>query len=115
MTAPIAVDIPHTLGAAAARARIERGTGKLAEFVPGGVITEQRWEGDTFHMTVEALGQRAAARIEGLETRLHAVFDLPPLLALFGERIRARLAKDGEAAPSPDRRLCRTRSRHRDT
>jgi hypothetical protein len=95
MTKPIEVDIPHKLGKAGARARIEHGTSKLADFIPGGAVTQQRWEGDTFHMTVEALGQRVAARIEVQEAKLHAIFDLPPLLAMFGEKIRAKLQKDG--------------------
>ncbi|HWK35407.1 polyhydroxyalkanoic acid system family protein [Sphingomonas sp.] len=94
MTQPISIDIPHTLGRDGARARIEQGTGKLAEFVPGGAITEQRWDGDTLHLTVEALGQRVASRIAVAEATLHAEFDLPPMLALFADRIRDKLARD---------------------
>lgn len=95
MTAPIEMDLPHKLGRAAARARIEGGIGKLASFVPGGTITDQRWDGDTLHLAVEAMGQRVASRLTVLDDRVHAVFDLPPFLGLFADRIRAKLAKDG--------------------
>lgn len=95
MTAPIEMDLPHKLGREAARARIDGGIGKLASFVPGGAITDQRWDGDTLHLAVEAMGQRIASRLTVLDDKVHAVFDLPPFLALFADRIRAKLAKDG--------------------
>lgn len=95
MTAPIEVDLPHRLGRDAARTRIENGLGQLAGFVPGGTITERRWDGDTLHLGVEALGQRVGARLTVHEAKVHAVFDLPPMLALFADKIRAKLQKDG--------------------
>ncbi len=95
MTQPIEVDIPHKLGIATARERIAKGTGKLADFIPGGNVTEQRWDGDTLHLTVEAMGQRVTSRIAVFDHHLHATFNLPPFLALFADKIRAKLAKDG--------------------
>ncbi|MES1974094.1 MAG: polyhydroxyalkanoic acid system family protein [Pseudomonadota bacterium] len=95
MSDPISVDIPHKLGLAGARARIDRGIGKLASFVPGGTVTEHRWEGDTLVFTLEAMGQRVASRLEVLETRIHASFDLPPMLRLFAGKIRDKLTRDG--------------------
>jgi hypothetical protein len=95
MTPPIEVDLPHKLGREAARARIEGGFGRLASFVPGGTITEKRWDGDTLHLTVEAMGQRVGARLTVFDAHVHASFDLPPFLALFADKLRAKLAKDG--------------------
>ncbi|WEK00036.1 MAG: polyhydroxyalkanoic acid system family protein [Candidatus Sphingomonas phytovorans] len=95
MNDPISVDIPHKLGLAAARARIEKGIGKLASFVPGGAVTEHRWEGDTLVFTVEAMGQRVASRLDVMETRIHATFDLPPMLRLFAGKIREKLTESG--------------------
>ena len=95
MNDPISVDIPHKLGLAAARARIEKGIGKLASFVPGGAVTEHRWEGDTLVFTVEAMGQRVASRLDVMETRIHATFDLPPMLRLFAGKIRDKLTESG--------------------
>ncbi|WCM25203.1 polyhydroxyalkanoic acid system family protein [Sphingomonas sp. QA11] len=95
MNEPISVDIPHKLGLAVARARIEKGIGKLASFVPGGAVTEHRWEGDTLVFTVEAIGQRVASRLDVMETRIHATFDLPPMLRLFAGKIRDKLTESG--------------------
>lgn len=94
MTAPIEIDVPHKLGTAQAKTRIGGGFGKLADFVPGGAVTEHRWEGDTLHFTVEGLGQRVGVRLEVAETNVHAVFDLPPMLGMFADRIRAKLQKE---------------------
>jgi len=95
MADPISVDIPHKLGLAGARARIEKGVGKLASFIPGASVTEHRWDGDILLFTVEAMGQRVASRVEVLENRIRASFDLPPMLHLFAGKIREKLAKDG--------------------
>ena len=94
MSQPIEVDIPHKLGREGARTRIAGGIGKLAGFVPGGAVTEHRWEGDVLHLTVEAMGQRIGSRIDVRETNVHATFDLPPFLAMFANKIRDKLKKD---------------------
>lgn len=94
MPDPITVDIPHKLGREAARARIAGGVGKIAGMFPGGGHVEERWEGDTLHFTVSAMGQRVASRLEVHENRVHAVVDLPPMLALFASKIREKLASE---------------------
>lgn len=88
---PITVVIPHRLGQATARERIGGGIGKLAEMVPGGGAVEHRWEGDTMHFTVSALGQRINCAIEVFEDKVRADVDLPPMLRLFGGKIRDKL------------------------
>jgi hypothetical protein len=95
MTAPIEVDLPHKLGREEAKRRIERGFGKLADFVPGGSVTEHHWTGDSLAFTVEAMGQRVRAHLDVTDQNVHAAFELPAFLALFSEKIRAKLQKDG--------------------
>jgi hypothetical protein len=95
MTAPIELDLPHQLGKAAARARIENGLGRLASFVPGGSVSEHRWDGDTLSFAVEAMGQRVASRMTVFEAKVHATFELPPMLSMLAGPIRAMLAKEG--------------------
>ena len=94
MSQPITVEVPHTLGLAAAKARVGGGIGKLAGMFPGGAAVDHRWEGDTMHFTVAALGQRIASRLTVSENTVRAEVDLPPFLALFADKIRAKLAKE---------------------
>lgn len=95
MAAPVEIDIPHKLGKAAARRRIEDGFGKLANFVPGGRVTDHRWDGDALLFAVEGLGQRVAARLAIYDDRVHAEVDLPPALALFAAKLRGALSDAG--------------------
>jgi len=91
---PIEIDIPHKLGRAAARERIAGGFGKLADFIPGGTVTEHRWTGDVLDFVVEALGQRVSARLDVQDAKVHATFELPPFLAMLAGPLRAKLAKE---------------------
>ena len=94
-TQPVEVDIPHKLGKAAARARVEAGFKQIADLIPGGHVTAHHWDGDSLTFTIEGLGQRVSSRLDIFDAKVHAVVDLPPLMALFAEPLRAKLAKEG--------------------
>jgi hypothetical protein len=91
MGEPIVMDIPHQLGRAGARERLEGGVGQIAKAVPGGTLVSHHWSGDTLTFVIEALGQRIGAQLEVLETHVHAIFDLPPLLSLFANSLRSEM------------------------
>jgi hypothetical protein len=95
MADPVVLDIPHKLGRAAARSRIAGGVGKLADLFPGGGQVEQRWDGDTLHFTVSAMGQKVASRLDVLDDKVHAEVHLPPMLALFAGKVRDKLMEKG--------------------
>lgn len=91
MSEPITVDVPHQLGRAAARAKLERGASQLGEIIPGGTVKSYHWEGDKLIFDIGVLGQRISAAIEVLETRLHIVIEAPPAISLFAGKIREKL------------------------
>ena len=93
MTAPVEVDVPHKLGKAEARRRVDQGFGKLASFIPGGQVTRHGWEGDVLRFAVEMMGQRIEARLDVQEAKIHARLELPPLLGMFAGRIQAALQR----------------------
>lgn len=95
MTKPITITIPHKLGRTQVRDRIERGTAQLAGVVPGSVLKGHRWDGDVMTFTLEAMGQSVATRIEVMDEAVNATVDLPPVLALFANKIRAKLLATG--------------------
>ncbi len=92
MPAPIALDIPHKLGKAGARDRLDRGIGKIGSIIPGGGQVSHKWDGDTMHFTVAALGQTLQCTATVHDDKVHAIVDLPPMLALFADKIRMGLA-----------------------
>ncbi|KQM61336.1 MULTISPECIES: polyhydroxyalkanoic acid system family protein [unclassified Sphingomonas] len=97
MTQPVEVDIPHQLGREGVRQRIDGGIDKLANMIPGGVMHDKRWDGDTLHFTVSGMGQTIKARCEMHDAHVHAVLDLPPVLAMFANKIKEKLGRDGPA------------------
>lgn len=96
MNQPVDIDIPHKLGVAEAKQRMTKGFGKITDYVPGSTVTQHQWDGDTLTFTLEALGQRIGARMDVFDDKVHAVFDLPPMLAMFAGKVRDQLAKGGQ-------------------
>jgi hypothetical protein len=88
MGTPITVDVPHQLGKAAVRARLDGAN------IPGGSVTDHRWDGDTLHFTVKAMGQTIASAVTVFETNVHAVVDLPGILGLFAGKVQDMIRKE---------------------
>lgn len=91
MASPVEMDIPHRLGKAGVRARIDKGIGQIGSMIPGGTLVEQRWDGDTLHFTIAAMGQQIDSRLDTFEDKVHAVVDLPPVMALFANQVKIML------------------------
>lgn len=94
MAEPITVEIPHKLGREGARTRMAGGIGNLAGMIPGGAVVAHHWNGDTLEFSVQALGQTIASRCAVEDDKVVATIDLPPLLALFADKLRAKLQKE---------------------
>lgn len=94
MANPITVDVPHQLGKAAVRARLDGSIDKIGANIPGGSVTDHRWDGDTLHFTVQAMGQTIASAVTVFETNVHAVVDLPGILGLFASKIQDMIRKE---------------------
>ena len=94
MSAPIALDIPHTLGKQGVRDRIDARIGQVAAAVPGGNLVEKRWDGDTFHFTIRAMGQTVASAITVFDAHVHAMVDLPAFLLPFANLIRGAVQRE---------------------
>ncbi len=97
MTRPVTIDIPHALGLAEARRRVETQFGRLEAQLAGVGVSgiEKRWEGDRLHFAGRALGQAVGGRLTVLADSLHLELDLPPMLAMLAGRIRDALGKSG--------------------
>lgn len=94
MNTPITLDIPHQLGKAGVRARLDGGIGRLGEKIPGGAKVEHRWDGDTLHFTVQAMGQSINSTATVFDRHVHAVVDLPGLLAMLAGPIKAAIESE---------------------
>lgn len=98
------VDIPHSLGAAEARRRIEAGTGQLVGHLPRGATATPRWRGDRLDLAIEALGQAVTAGIEVQERIVRVSVSLPPALAFLTPMIEAGVRRAGSELLEDKRR-----------
>jgi hypothetical protein len=94
MGTPISLDIPHKLGKAGVRARLDGGIGRIGDMIPGGARVEHRWDADVMHFTVEAMGQRIASELTVFEEKVHAVVDLPAFLGLFAAKVKEAIERE---------------------
>jgi hypothetical protein len=97
MSDSISVDIPHNLGAAEAKRRVEANVGKLGRKLPAGATVNPAWEGDRLRLDIGLLGQQAIAMLDILEDRVRINVQLPPALAFFRQAIEAGLRQSGAA------------------
>ncbi|WP_374296213.1 polyhydroxyalkanoic acid system family protein [Sphingomonas sp.] len=89
------MDIPHQLGKAGVRARLDGGVGKIGRLIPGGAQVAHRLEGDTMLFTVQAMGQSIEAQTTVFEDKVHAVVNLPGFLALFAGKVQEVIQREG--------------------
>ncbi|MEP6784888.1 MAG: polyhydroxyalkanoic acid system family protein [Sphingomonadales bacterium] len=94
MAEPISLDVPHSLGKATVRQRLDTGIGKIGSIIPGGGQVQHDWDGDTMNFSVSALGQTMACKAVIFEDKVHAEVDLPPMLSLFAGKIRDALGHE---------------------
>lgn len=95
MSMPITVTIPHNLGKAEARRRLEEGLNSNQQGLSGGMMgllaIRPRWEGDRLHFEGGTLGQRMTGVIEVMDEAVRIQIDLPALLAAFADRMKGTL------------------------
>ena len=97
MSQPISVDVPHSLGAAEARRRIEENLGKLGGKLPAGVEARPVWEGDRLRLDLTMMGQHFDAGLDIRDALVRITILLPPALAFFRQAIEAGLRQSGGA------------------
>ena len=91
MSQPLTVDVPHQLGAAEAKRRIQANIGTLGSKLPAGATVTPVWEGDRLRLDVAILGQQVKAELEILDALVRVTVQLPPALAFFRQAVEAGL------------------------
>ncbi len=92
MSTPVTVNIPHQLGRAEARRRIETGFANISRQLPGsGGTCSQRWDGDRLTFSIAALGQSISGVIDVLDAAVAIQIELPGVLGIIANGLQARL------------------------
>ncbi|MGR4864596.1 polyhydroxyalkanoic acid system family protein [Caulobacter sp. LARHSG274] len=96
MSQPITITIPHQLGAAEARRRIEEGFGQLIGQA-GGVIknVDKAWDGDVLRFSTQAMGQTITGVLHVLDQSVRMDLVLPGLLGMIAGKVTGQVKKQG--------------------
>src|SRR5271165_3551471 len=97
MATPLTMSIPHNLGKAEARRRIEQGFGNIEQSLAGGMLgmlsLQNRWENDTLHFEGGALRQKMSGSVEVLDDAVRLQVYLPDLLIALVDRVKETLKR----------------------
>jgi len=96
MATPINVSIPHQLGRAEARRRVEAGFAKMIHVLPGSGTCNEQWDGDRLTFGVAAMGQTVTGVVHVLDAAVTMEIELPGLLGMIAGSLSDRLRKVGQ-------------------
>ena len=98
MSIPITVNIPHELGRAMARQRIEEGFGKISQQFgeAAAKALTKTWDGDRMNFAVAAMGQSVTGHLDVQDAAVVMTILLPNVLALIANKIKGRVQKEGQ-------------------
>ncbi len=97
MSKPLVVSIPHQLGKAQARARIEQGFSRFGDQFGGAAGDfRQSWAGDRLAFGLRAMGQQVSGHLDVFDDMVRIEVLLPGVLGLIAGKIAGRLKTQGQ-------------------
>ena len=96
MTKPLVVSVPHSLGKAEARRRLETGVSRMKTQFGGQIASfDEQWAEDRMSFRVGAMGQTVTGHLDVLEDAVRVEVQLPWILAMVAEKGKAFIRKQG--------------------
>lgn len=97
MSKPVTITIPHALGAAEAKRRIEEGFGQLLSQAGGALKDVQKtWTGDALAFSAQAMGQPISGVLTVFNDSVRMDIVLPGLLGMIAGKITGQVKKQGQ-------------------
>lgn len=92
----VALSIPHRLSRDEARTRIQNTlAGLKSQHAAKLAQVEDRWAGDHMDFRLAVMGQSVTGRVDVRENTVDLAIDLPWMLAMFAERVRGQVQREG--------------------
>src|SRR5258705_6646875 len=97
MNKAITVAIPHQLGRAEAKRRVDEGFGDFSRHLGGsaGALTKT-WTGDRLNFSLQALGQGISGFLDVADDVVRVEVLLPGFLAMIAGKVKGTLQKEGQ-------------------
>lgn len=97
MSKPISVTIPHQLGRAEARKRVDEGFADLSRHLGGAAgALDKRWEGDRLSFSLTSMGQSISGFVAVADAAVTIEVLLPGFLAMLAGKVQGTLRKEGQ-------------------
>jgi hypothetical protein len=97
MANPIVIDVPHSLGRAEAKRRMNAGIDKVARHIPGGGEVSATWPTeDRMAMTITAMGQKVTADLDVEDALVRVKLVVPMMLSFMSGPISGIVKKSAE-------------------
>jgi hypothetical protein len=95
-TKTITISIPHTLPPEDAQARVQRTLASLqAQHAAKIAQVEEKWTGRHLDFRLGVMGQSLTGRVDVRDRAVDIGIDLPWLLAMFAEKFRGEVQREG--------------------
>lgn len=92
----ITVSLPHNLPEAEVKQRLINGlNGARARFGEALSGVQESWTANHADFGVSAMGQSVAGRIDIRPREVQLQLDLPPILAMFADKLRPHIEREG--------------------
>jgi len=96
MSKPVVVTIPHQLGRAEARRRIDEGIGRLTQQFAAMGEARHAWDGDVLRFVVAAMGQEVNGSVDVADQEVTLQVTLPGFLAMIANKVKGKIQKEGQ-------------------
>ena len=97
MSKPLIVLVPHQIGRAEARRRLQNGVAELKrKFGDKVTSVDEIWSGDHVDLTVRALGQSLRAALDVEQDHVKVEVQLPWMLAMLAEKAKGFIGREGQ-------------------
>ena len=90
------IQVPHKLGKAEAKRRMQARIGELGSHIPGAAQVRSSWTSeDVMALEVEAMGQKVSATMKVEDTAIQVALTLPMMLSFASGAIEAAVRSKG--------------------
>ncbi len=98
MAKPLVINLPHELGKAEARRRIQEGFGRIEQQLAGGgaASIDKTWDGDRLNIQARAMGQSLTGALIIEETCVRMEIVLPGILGMLAGKVKDRVTREGQ-------------------
>jgi Putative polyhydroxyalkanoic acid system protein (PHA_gran_rgn) len=97
MAEPVVVTIPHKLGKQEATRRLQEGFKNVrSTFGEKFVVMKDNWNGDHLDFSASLLGQNTTGMLDVAEDHVRLEVQLPWMLAMFANKAKALVKKQGQ-------------------